>query len=334
MNGVTAPVRPARLHGLDALRGIAALCVVLLHAHVLMPEIPDLMNRGYLAVDFFFVLSGYVMARTYEPRLAAGYRATAFFLARYRRLWPTMAIGGLLFLPFLQEGTRGENIHLWPVIFVNFVLAPSLGSKNLFPLNVPGWSIFFELVGNWVHGVLLWRLREQGLVMVCLICLAGLALAGRIYGNLDIGSDQGELPVGLLRMGFTYTLGVLLWRCWGERQIHSLFGYAALLVLPTYFSLPIGVDTSAWRLDLLFVAVITPLVLIGGLALRRGEGLARAAGEISFPLYAVHYPMLYWSRALGLGPYVAIVAAIVLAALIATGHTAWQRRRKMRLSTA
>lgn len=331
---MTARATPARLFGLDALRGIAALCVVLLHAHVLMPEIPDLMNRGYLAVDFFFVLSGYVMARTYEPRLAQGFRATAFFLARYRRLWPTMAIGGLLFLPFLGEGTRGEDIHLLPVIVVNFLLAPSLSSKNLFPLNVPGWSIFFELVANCVHGVLLWRLREHGLAIVCLVALAGLGMAGRIYGNLDVGSNQGELSLGLLRVCFTYTLGVLLWRCWGERTLHPAFAYAALLAMPVWFSLPFGLDTSAWRLDLLFVAVISPLVLIGGLALRHGEALARAAGEISFPLYAVHYPMLYWCRALNLGPYVAIVAAVVAAALIALAQNTWTRRRRFRLATA
>ena len=86
---------PVRLDGLDALRGIAALLVAVMHIQHISGG-GDLFARAYLAVDVFFVLSGYVMARTYEPKFACGMRLRDFAAVRLKRLWPTMCIGALL----------------------------------------------------------------------------------------------------------------------------------------------------------------------------------------------------------------------------------------------
>ena len=89
-----------RLHGIDALRGIAALCVVGLHAHGVFGGYPNWFAKGYLGVDFFLMLSGFMMARVNEPRLAAGLSPLVLMRARYRRMWGTVALGSLIGIPF------------------------------------------------------------------------------------------------------------------------------------------------------------------------------------------------------------------------------------------
>lgn len=330
MTPATAP-RPTsaneRLYGLDALRGIAALAVVIMHAHVLMPEFPDLFPRGYLAVDFFFMLSGYVMARTYEPRLAAGLSGGHFFIARYKRLWPTMALGGVLFLPFLAEGTRGQDLVLWHTAVVNLMLLPSPWSGNYLALNVPAWSIFFELVANAVHSVL-WRVRTPLLALLSLVSFAWLADAAWVHGHLDLGSRNGDLGEGLARVATAYTLGVVIWRWWGERRSSPLSSLFALVAMPLWFALPDRTDGWNWLVDVIFVGLLCAPILIGGIAQRGRHRLSTLLGELSFPLYAIHYPLLYWFRAAGVPPIAAIAGCILGAGLVVLASSAWKRRKR------
>jgi peptidoglycan/LPS O-acetylase OafA/YrhL len=326
----TAP-RPTtaseRLHGLDALRGIAALAVVIMHAHVLMPEFPDIFPRGYLAVDFFFMLSGYVMARTYEPRLRAGMSGLSFFAARYKRLWPTMALGGVLFLPFLAEGTRGQDLVLWQVAAVNLLLLPSPWSGNYFALNVPAWSIFFELVANAAHA-LLWRVRTVFIAMLAAVSFAWLVSAALVHGHLDIGSRNGDMGEGLARVATAYALGVVIWRLWGERKVSPVAGIFALIAMPLWFAIPDRSEGYNWLPDVIFVGLLSVPILIGGIALRGGHRISAALGELSFPLYAIHYPLLYWFRAAGAPPVIAIAGCVAGAAMVVLLGATWKRHRR------
>lgn len=328
------PPHARRLPGLDALRGIAALCVVILHAHVLMPEFPDLMPRGYLAVDFFFVLSGYVMARTYEERMAGGLTSVRFLIARYRRLWPTMLVGALLFVPFLEEGAKDEDVSLLLPLLLNLFLIPSPLTKNLFPLNIPAWSILFELAANAMHGLFLRRFHTTGLIIFAALALGGLTLLARANGNLDIGSLHDQVLGGLLRVSFTYTLGILLWRTWGERALPGWLALAALVILPLCLAVPYGDLPTAWQFDLLFVALAAPVLLISGLALNRCAKLATLAGELSFPLYAVHFPVLYWCREFRIGAPLAILFCLVVAGLVAKALANKEQSRRSAPPTA
>lgn len=316
-----------RLHGLDALRGIAALAVVVMHAHALFPEFPDVFPRGYLAVDFFFMLSGYVMARTYEPRLAGGMATWRFFAARYRRLWPTMAVGGILFLPFLAEGTRGEDLVLWKVALVNLLLLPNPWAGNYFALNVPAWSIFFELVANAGHA-LLWKVRSSLIALLVVVAFAWLARAAHGFGHLDLGSRQGELWAGLARVATAYAMGVLVWRWWGERRLDPLAALPALLLMPMWFAIGDKVDGTNWLWDIAFVAVVALPVLLGGLAMTGARAIAQWAGALSFPLYAIHYPLLYWLRAGGMPAPLAIAGCVAGAWLLVLAQRNLPRPRR------
>ncbi|MFM6933185.1 MAG: acyltransferase family protein [Novosphingobium sp.] len=326
----TAP-RPTasreRLYGLDALRGIAALAVVIMHAHVLMPEFPDLFPRGYLAVDFFFMLSGYVMARTYEPRLRSGMPGLSFLGARYKRLWPTMALGGVLFLPFLAEGTRGQDLVLWRVALLNLLLLPSPWSSNYFALNVPSWSIFFELVANAAHAVI-WRVRTPFIALLAAVSFAWLVSLAREHGHLDIGSRSGDLAEGLARVATAYAMGVVVWRLWGERKVSPAAAVFALAAMPLWFAIPDRSDGLNWLPDVAFVGLLCVPILMGGIALRGGQRISAMLGELSFPLYAVHYPLLYWFRAAGAPPATAIAGCVAGAGLVVLLAAAWKRQRR------
>lgn len=318
----------SRLLGLDALRGIAAFCVVLFHVRTVFETAPQYSPRAYLAVDFFFVLSGFVMARAYEPKLRAGFGGDRFVKARYRRLWPTIAFGSLLFVPFVREAAGGFNLIFAKVFIANMLLLPAVGENDFFPLNAPAWSIFFELVANLIHGMVLWKLGSKVLLAIVLFCLFGLTLEALDYGNLDVGAGKGEFAVGLLRVSFSYTLGILLWRHWGERRVHVSAGWLALLAMPMLFAVETAGVMRPWEMDLAFVALASPLILIGGLAIRGGGRAAALAGELSFPLYATHFPVLYIARDLGLSAHAAITACLAVAGAVTAVQLGWRHRRK------
>ena len=126
------------------LRGIAALCVLGLHVEWIYNLSPRLFAKSYLAVDLFFMLSGYVMARTYEPRMAQGLAPLRFLLTRYRRLWPVMAIGCLIGLPKLFVDTPNPAVFT-AAATLNLLLLPLPWKELAFPMNIPAWSIFLEL---------------------------------------------------------------------------------------------------------------------------------------------------------------------------------------------
>ena len=121
-----------RLHGLDTMRGIAALCVFAFHLHGIYPETPSIWGKGYLAVDFFMMLSGYVMARTYEERMRGGLGAGNFVLIRYRRLWLTMAVGSLIGVGYLWRAT-GDPAWFALGFALNMALLPSPVISSILP---------------------------------------------------------------------------------------------------------------------------------------------------------------------------------------------------------
>ena len=304
-----------RFAGLDGLRAIAATCVVVMHVHAIWPSFPDLAGYAYLAVDFFFTLSGFVMARTYEARLAQGFGAGRFFRARALRIWPTMAVGAVLALPFAWRDHPDMTTFL-KIVIPNLLMLPSFAVTELFGLNVPAWSIFFELVANAIHGVLLCRVRTPVLAGLCVVLLGLLAGCARHFGSLDLGSQQVNALGGLARVAFTYTMGILLWRWFGDRAPLPVPPLLAFAAMPVAFSLSHWLGQIYWGFDLAFVVVGCPLILWGGLRQRAFAKFAAAAGALSFPLYAVHYPLLLGAEALGLPPLAGLAVAFAGAAAV------------------
>jgi len=306
----------ARLAGLDALRGIAALCVLHFHAAGIHGGDPAFAGKGYLAVDFFFMLSGYVMARTYERRLGEGHGALRFMAARYRRLWPVMALGALFGAPLLllEYNDLGASLS---VLLPNLLLVPAVTRNVLYPENSAAWSILAELAVNLLHGLLLWRLSRRWLAALYLAAIPAVALVGHHFGTLNIGAGTESAYAGLARAVLSYTGGVLLWRIWGDRPGIRINPFAAFAALPVLLLVAPLLGVESWWYDLAVVIFASPLLIAGGLAYRTSHWLWKWLGLLSFPLYAVNLPLLHWSKVLGIGPAAGIACVLAIAAYIA-----------------
>ena len=322
-----------RLIGLEGLRGVAALCVLAFHSAMIATGFT--LSNAYLAVDFFFMLSGFVMARTYERRFGEGLAAFGFLWGRLRRLWPPMALGGLIGIPLLASRLGGALAGNWGIVAaLNLMLIPTPIGNVVFPLNGPAWSIFFELFANCLHVLVLRRLPTRGLALL-VAGLVPLALLVMPPASLDVGAHPESFLLGVPRVLLPYGMGMLVWRVWGDRPMLWMSPGFTFGAMPLLFGASALLHASSLRFDMVFVVVVCPLLLAGGLAYAGHSPLARLLGAISFPLYAVHLPILELADAHGLGVGAGIALSLGVAGLLAfaprirvRAFAAWQRRHQ------
>ncbi|MBB2200786.1 acyltransferase family protein [Gluconacetobacter tumulisoli] len=282
-------------HTLDGLRGLAAAAVVLVHIHIIFPAawFPP---GGYLAVDLFFVLSGFVLAEAYSARLDAGLPFAAFMRKRVVRLWPLYALGLSIgaAVTALEVALHFKPLaELAPFPAALFYL-PWLGAHGeLYPLNFPAWSLFYELVANAALAVAWPRLTTRTLMAVVGISALGLVVSASVRGSLNAGMYWEGTAVALARVGFSFFLGVLLWRIRpGSLGLGAWvpMGLLAFALVIDSTAIPRGV------LDLLAVFLLFPLIVwLGAATQPRGASLAvfQVAGAASYALYAIHAPLLW-----------------------------------------
>ena len=304
-----------RLRGLDALRGIAAAIVFAYHlGHAF--GYPWLFPKGYLGVDFFFMLSGYVLSRTYDARFASGLRPRHFLGLRMKRLWPTMAVATLLAASL--AGAYPPEIRLM-LIAAGLLFVPIFAFNDYFPLNGPQWSILFELFANAIHALALYRLSTKLLAGAIFTAVILCGFAALKMGDLDIGGQTEHVLAGFPRVVMSYGIGMLLWRTFGDRApslpswtgpFGLIIGIGAVGLLPT-LTLPA---------EFAFVILACPSILIAGLSWDAGKA-GSIIGDWSFPLYAFHAPLIYAAIGLGLGWVSAVlVVAVVSATPVALRH--------------
>ena len=308
-----------RLTGLDGLRGIAALSVLLFHVVIWGGAVR---GNAYLAVDFFFMLSGYVMARTYEEKMARGQMAPArFLIGRYRRFLPVMAAAGMIGLPcFLIN----HGLSVWPIAFANLLLIPTLQFDRLYPLNAIAWSILLELVANGVHAVLLRRLG-MGMLVALVVVMASLMAVSASRIGLDVGGRPATMLCGVPRVLLSYMIGIMLWRWWRDRPAWTVSPMAALLAMPVFFGLCTLFDVQHWLIGMAFIMLGCPLLLAGGLRWQGCSPVMDLAGAMSFPLYAVHVTIGMTLVQLGLSVLWCVPASIGVAWLFVR-LPAWMAR--------
>lgn len=312
---------------LDGLRGVAALLVVWYHVFEGFQfagnkPVIDFINHGYLAVDFFFILSGFVIGYAYDNRWGKTLTLGGFFRRRLIRLQPMVCMGALIgaasFLLSGMERWDGTHATLW-LTFLAFVcgclMLPALpgmprevrGNGEMFPLNGPCWSLFFEYVGNIVYALFIRRLSTRLLAVLsfALCCaLAWFAVTAQSgYGSIGVGwtVDRTNILGGSLRMLCPFTMGLLLSRIF--KPIHYARGAfwtsAALLLI--IFHVPYIHSDGALSLNGIFEAAciiaVFPLVVwyaaSGKTTDIASTRICRFLGDISYPLYIVHYPLMY-----------------------------------------
>jgi peptidoglycan/LPS O-acetylase OafA/YrhL len=235
-----------RFWTLDAMRGVAAIMVVLSHFS------PSYARHAYLAVDFFFMLSGFVIAQAYRNKLREGLGVRAFIRARLRRLFPLYAAGIIIGLLQLVVLIFLALRHIqWTDLFVstvfNLLMLPSPTyffvqnpMQGLFPIDGPAWSMFWELVVNIIFALLLFRLRVRYLLLISIFSFIGLALAATHYDSLNIGWEWPSWYAGLLRVMFAFPVGLILhsllidarWRRRHWLVLVPIIALAFFLVIP------------------------------------------------------------------------------------------------------
>lgn len=283
-----------RLAGLDGLRGIAAISILAFH---LMPFLAgDWRGNAYLAVDFFFMLSGYVMARTYEVRLADDLTPLAFMWQRWKRPWPTLFVGSLMGLPWFLSVMGSDHML---VVMANLLLIPTFVFNWIYPLDGPVWSIFFELFANLIHALLLRRLPIRMLALLTLLMVAILVIPASQL-TLGLGNARHTFPFGFPRVIMSYSIGIILWRIWRDEPSIAISPAFAFLVMPVFFGAAMIADSNAWLSDFLFVLILCPLMIAGALRWTGPSIWACRAGALSFPLYAFHVPILATTSLAGL----------------------------------
>lgn len=321
-----------RFATLDGLRGVAAIAVVFFHVggwthHSWFP-------RGYLAVDFFFCMSGFVMAHAYGERLSQGFRLRDFAWIRLVRLWPliaaSMLLGAAYGLAKIFVGAPGADNAAGVATCLAFglLLVPMIWKGHqsyfghVFPLNGPAWSLFLEIIAS-----LSWAAMARWLstrVLLAIIAATGLALLGTglWHGSLETGGNVSTFWLGFPRVLFSFPLGILLYRLHAA-GLNPLRGPGGLLAtcLAITFAIP-NIGGSA-IIDPMLAAVVFPIIILAGAGQPDAPGVWgagwRFSGAVSYPLYALHAPL--W--ALGSGalvtfgaPLSASTAALLIALII------------------
>jgi peptidoglycan/LPS O-acetylase OafA/YrhL len=304
---MTVSVRPATSVGhyyvaLDGLRGIAALFVAALHLTAMWGH--PLFSGAYLAVDFFFILSGFVIATAYADRLAQDMTAWEFAKRRVIRLWPLfvlgLAIGSAYQIPRALAGL-GDSPGLSAIIAAGLgvFMLPSPASISghgwLYPANVPAWSLFFELVVNFVYGSIAPRITTPRLVVFVFASAVLLCTLAANFGTLNLGADAATFWGGLARVAFGFSAGVLIHRLHRTKRLRS-WGWG--LVLGLLLAAILIFRPASWIADILGALLFFPAIVLVGSWSHPSPGrlyaLGKLLGRASYPVYALHVPLIAW----------------------------------------
>lgn len=309
-----------RYVALDAMRGVAALAVLAFHAQIKFAG-HDISPAGYLAVDLFFVLSGFVIAHAYEHRLSADMGWPAFMRVRLIRLWPMAAAGVLLAAGLALFGhTRltPSEVASSAVFGLALLPFPVDGSPLAFPLNSVLWSLAFEVLINLLYAVFFARLTRRVLMVVAGVSAAALVFHALATGNVNMGWRATDFLWGLCRVGFSFPVGVLLYRARDRfpAGLAKVGPWPLAGALGVLLVLPMGPLRQAF--DLGFILLLSPALVVAGARMAKPSRLTNLLGDASYPLYALHYPIIATALAMSVsGPRMAAVCAGILVLAIA-----------------
>jgi peptidoglycan/LPS O-acetylase OafA/YrhL len=317
----------SRLYGLDAMRGIAAIIVVLYHAGYKIG--PQHIGRGYLAVDFFIALSGLVLARAYTEDLRHGLGLRKFLWMRILRLYPIFFFGWLLgTVKGAAHLMVGKNAGISVAQFFasmpfNAVMLPTPFSQELFPLNPPSWSLFLELVVNLVFGSILYRLSTRSLFMTCLAIVPVVVALIFVNGDAAKGSEWTGMGIASARVLYAFAIGMVV----GRVTVRAARPQSWLALVPCFaLALILFPAIPAWAspiYDSVMVIAVLPVVLFAACQYELPSKLWQPAeylGLYSYPLYIVHFPIIAAGSflvSMGFGSTPVTLVALVLVAIAA-----------------
>ena len=321
---VFADTKP-HYHLLDGLRGVAALMVIWYHVFegyaFAGGTTIDTFNHGYLAVDLFFILSGFVIGYAYDDRWGKNFTMKDFIKRRLIRLHPMVIMGAVVgaITFYIQGSVQWDGTHIGISMVMLSLLCtiffiPAMpgvgyevrGNGEMFPLNGPCWSLFFEYIGNILYALFIRRLSNKALTIV--VVLLGVALASFAifdvsgYGNIGVGwtLDGVNFIGGLLRMLFPFSMGMLLSRNFKPMKLRGAF-WICTLVMIALFAVPYLEGTESICTNGIYEAfciiIAFPILLwigaSGTTTDKKSTQICKFLGDISYPIYVIHYPFMY-----------------------------------------
>lgn len=321
---VFADTKP-HYHLLDGLRGVAALMVIWYHVFegyaFAGGTTIDTFNHGYLAVDFFFILSGFVIGYAYDDRWGKNFTMKDFIKRRLIRLHPMVIMGAVVgaITFYIQGSVQWDGTHIGISMVMLSLLCtiffiPAMpgvgyevrGNGEMFPLNGPCWSLFFEYIGNILYALFIRRLSNKALTIV--VVLLGVALASFAifnvsgYGNIGVGwtLDGVNFIGGLLRMLFPFSMGMLLSRNFKPMKLRGAFWICTLIMI-ALFAVPYlegreSICTNGIYEAFCIIIAFPILLWIGASGTttdKKSTQICKFLGDISYPIYVIHYPFMY-----------------------------------------
>ena len=342
-NNVYLESKP-RYEILDGLRGVAALMVVAFHLfETYNARIgTQIINHGYLAVDFFFVLSGFVIGYAYYDRWGEGKMTTwGFFKRRLTRLHPMLIAGtviGVLLFYFGDCGMFGlvgqtTWYRLLLMALIGCLMIPVKAGMDVrgwaetYPLNGPQWSLMLEYIANIVYAFILRRLPKAALIILCAIAgffTIDLGLGLNVLGDLPSitlpdgtvktmyhgnfiggwGIEGWQFHVALVRLSFPFLMGYLLSKATRHIKVKGGFWWCSLLIvfvlsLPQFGGRENPIYNGIYE-TVIIMALFPVIVSMGaGSAIKgaKSQKICKFLGEISYPIYITHYPLMYMQMA-------------------------------------
>jgi peptidoglycan/LPS O-acetylase OafA/YrhL len=293
-----------RYQALDGMRGLCALFVATFHFDMLL-NTGHLLNHGWLSVDIFFVLSGFVIAMVYEDRLKAGMGTRSFFAARARRLLPTHLIGtlivGLTYFVLLWAGRLTPAAVTQPILLVALVWGLFLipityspfarlftGWNSTYPINSPLWSLNGEWVINIIYGR--WLYRAPSAPLACLFA----GFAAYLLYMAFLASGWPELLTilpDIARACAGFIAGVVICRFNRAGGLRRLPEIRPMILYAVWFvicAVPLKHFLPAYEMSVTLIGA--PLII--ALLVRSERPVPRIfafLGRMSYPLYVSHW---------------------------------------------
>ena len=288
---------------LDGLRGVAAILVVIYHLFEAYFPIPanHPEHHGYLAVDFFYVLSGFVVGYAYDDRwnkMSIG----DFFKRRLVRLHPLVILGTLIgaicfwFDPYTNGRAHTSILELIGVMLIGFTLIPSpdvRGWGETHCLDGPCWSLLQEYIANIFYALFGRKLNKTGLWIVVIISGVALIITANWHGDVATGWGYTTFWIAFVRMMFPFFAGLLLFRSSKLIHIPAAFPICSLLLILLFY-LPTFKYNGLFEAAVIIIAF--PLIVAmgaGGNVSGRWAKVCKFSGDISYPIYIIHYPFIY-----------------------------------------
>jgi len=327
---------------LDGVRGLAAVMVMALHLQMILGG--PFFAHGYLMVDLFFLMSGFVLSAGYGARLAQPGAGPGFARARLIRLYPLALVGLALGSAVQAYGAARGVMHpppQWALIGgLSVLFLPWLGGGLIVPFNGPIWSLQLELWINGLYGAVAPRLtdlRLWGLIAACGVGLTGVSLwLGQFDGgfaNHDPSRHAGDFAylIGWLRVGFSFPLGVALHRLWRAGRLRIAAPGSLGWLVPATVGLIAFIPVVASPLfDLGVVGAAFPLLLVCAAQAEPSKAarLYARAGRLSYGLYVIHGPVVVFFHTLEpAGASLAVRLCLVTAAAGVSIGAAWAAER-------